>query len=202
VTDADVEDLQALVAAFAGSPLRARLAAASAPRREAGFAFALDPDGGGPLVTGFVDAIAIEADGSVLVVDYKTDRLEGADPATVSRQDYGIQRTVYALAVLRDGAPAVEVAHVFLEQPESPAAVRYTQADAAALHEELVGVASGVLTESWPVTDRPHRGLCGDCPARPALCSHPEDVTLRESPPPQAGDGESAGALAGSGGPS
>ncbi len=58
------------------SPLCARLAAARPVRREAGFAFALEPGGGGPLVSGFVDVLAREADGTALIVDYKTDRLE------------------------------------------------------------------------------------------------------------------------------
>ena len=43
------------------SPLCARLAAARPVRREAGFAFALEPGGGGPLVSGFVDVLAREA---------------------------------------------------------------------------------------------------------------------------------------------
>ena len=61
---ADVEDIRALVAAFGASPLCERLAAARRVRREAGFAFALEPGGGGSLVNGFVDAMAEEAPGS------------------------------------------------------------------------------------------------------------------------------------------
>jgi ATP-dependent helicase/nuclease subunit A len=71
---------------------------------------------------------------------------------------------------------------VFLERPAEPAAAVFTQADAAMLHERLLQVAGGVLDERWPVTHAPHRGLCGDCPARRALCSHPESLTLREAP--------------------
>ncbi len=58
LTAADVADVQRLVAAFAASPLCARLAEAQTVRREAGFAFALEPDGAGPLVSGFVDVLA------------------------------------------------------------------------------------------------------------------------------------------------
>ena len=39
----------------------------------------IDPAGGGPLVTGFLDVVATEPDGGVLIVDYKSDRLEGAE---------------------------------------------------------------------------------------------------------------------------
>jgi len=205
----EVADIAGLVGAFAGSPLCARLATARHVRREAAFAFALEADGGGPLLSGFVDALAREPDGSVLVVDYKSDRLGEDEPATLADRDYGTQRQVYALAALRDGAPAVEVAHCFLERPAAPAVARYTQDDAPALAVALLDLAGGVLAERWPVTPRPHRELCGDCPGRSALCSWPESVTLR--PYEDAGGGgssragpylDSAGTLAGSGGPS
>ena len=115
--EAEVEDIRALVAAFAGSPLCARLAGARRLRREAPFAFALERAGGGPLVNGFLDVVALEPDGGVLIVDYKSDRLEGAEPAEIVERDYATQRVVYALAALRDGAPRVEVAYCFLERP-------------------------------------------------------------------------------------
>jgi ATP-dependent helicase/nuclease subunit A len=131
----------------------------------------------------------------VLVVDYKTDRLGEEDPAVLAERDYATQRMVYALAALRDGAPRVEVAHCFLEHPDEPACATFTQADAPALASALLDLAGGVLAEEWPVTPRPHRELCGDCPGRPSLCSWPEAVTLRPYE-------DSAGTLAGSGGPS
>ena len=164
-------------------------------RREAAFAFALEADGGGPLLSGFVDALAREPDGGVLVVDYKSDRLGDEDPATLAERDYGTQRQVYALAALRDGAPSVEVAHCFLERPAEAAVARYTRADAPALAAALLDLAAGVLAERWPVTSRPHRELCAECPGRASLCSWPESVTLRPYE-------DSAGTLAGSGGPS
>ena len=73
---------------------------------------------------------------------------------------------------------------MFLERPDAPALAVFTAADAPLLHERLVGVAAGVVDGRWPVTDRPHRALCGDCPARRALCSHPEALTLREEAEP------------------
>jgi ATP-dependent exoDNAse (exonuclease V) beta subunit len=178
-----VEDLRALVAAVAGSPLRARIAAARRVRREAPFAFAADPGGTGPLVSGFLDVLAEEPDGGVLIVDYKSDRLEGREPAAVVDHDYATQRIVYALAALRHGAPHVEVAYIFLERPAEPVSHTFTAADAAGLGERLLGLARGVLEERWPVTDAPHRDLCGDCPGRRALCSWPESATLAVNRP-------------------
>jgi len=196
---AQVEDIRAQVAAFAASPLCARLAAARGVRREAGFAFALEPDGGGPLLTGFVDVLAGEPDGTVLVVDYKTDRLdEGEQPEALIERAYATQRMVYALAALNDGAERVEVAYALLERPGEPVAATFTQADAPALAGALLDLAAGVLAERWPVAGRPHRELCGECPGRATLCSWPEAMTLR----PAAEAYESAGTLAGSGGPS
>ena len=75
----------------------------------------------------------------------------------------------------------------------------FTPADAPALAEALRGLAEGVLAERWPVAERPHRDLCGECPGRATLCSWPERTTLRSAEEAYA---ESAGTLAGSGGPS
>ncbi|HKH16547.1 MAG TPA: 3'-5' exonuclease, partial [Solirubrobacteraceae bacterium] len=192
-----VEDIIAQVVAFARSPLCARLAQSGGVRREAGFAFELSPGGGGPLVSGFVDVLARERDGSTLIVDYKTDRLEDEEPATLVERGYATQRMVYALAALHAGAPRVEIAYCVLERPEEPVAATFHRADAPALADVLLRLASGVLNERWPVAEHPHRELCGDCPGRHALCSWPEAMTLR---PPA--DAYEAGSLAGSGGPS
>jgi ATP-dependent exoDNAse (exonuclease V) beta subunit len=179
----EVQDIRDLVAAFAASPLCARLAAACRTRREAPFAFGLEPGGGGPLVTGFLDAVAVEPDDGILIVDYKSDRLEGAEPAAVVERDYATQRIVYALAALRDGAPRAEVAYCFLERPGEPVTRAFTVADIPALEEQLGALARGMIAGEYPVAAVPHRELCGDCPGRAALCSWGEDMTLRELPP-------------------
>ena len=53
-----------------------------------------------------------------LVVDYKSNVLDGAEPAEVVEDEYELQRLVYALACLRAGAEEVEVAYQFLERPD------------------------------------------------------------------------------------
>jgi ATP-dependent helicase/nuclease subunit A len=196
LTDEEVEDIRDLVAAFAASPLCARLAAVRRTRRELPFAFGLEPAGGGPLVTGFIDAAAVEPDGGILIVDYKSDRLEDATPEELVERDYATQRIVYALAALRDGAPRVEVAHCFLERPGEPVSRAYTAADAPALAEQLARLATPLLEGRYPVTTQPHRDLCGDCPGRAALCSWPETATLRPAPSasPEAADRRSPAA--------
>jgi ATP-dependent exoDNAse (exonuclease V) beta subunit len=176
LTGAEISDLQGLVAAFIGSALMRRLDAAQRVRREAAFAFALEPAGGGALINGFVDVYAEEADGGVLIVDYKSDRLGGAEPAELVERDYAVQRTVYALAALRAGAPHVEVAYCFLERPLEPVTAIYREP--SPLQEHLVTLARGVLDGEYPVTERPHPDICGDCPGRRSLCVYASDGTF------------------------
>jgi RecB family exonuclease len=151
-------------------------------------AFALEPDGGGPLVRGIVDVYARERDGTHLIVDYKTDHVpEDATPAEYIARNYETQRLVYALAALREGAPAVEVAYCLLERPGEPVLQTFTAADAPDLADKLGQLAHGVIHHDYKVTATPHRELCGDCPGRHALCSHPQSETLRPPPAPWPG---------------
>ena len=175
--DAEVADLRAMVRAFAGSAVAARLARARDVRREHGFAFLLD---GGPIVTGVLDVLATEDAGAALVLDYKSDPLEGAEPEAIVEATYGVQRRLYALAALRSGAPAVDVVHVFLEDPARPAVRSYAAADAPALAAELTAAAGPLIAGEYPVAGVPHRGLCATCPGRAGLCSYPPELTDRE----------------------
>ncbi len=187
LTEEQRRDIRRLVGAFARSPLCTRLAHAQQVTREAQFSFTLEPDGSGPLVRGFVDVLAIEPDGTQLVVDYKTDFISD-DPDDYIARNYETQRLVYALAALRDGAPRVEVAYCLLDHdPETPVTRTYTQADAPDLADEINRLATGILTHAYPVTPTPHRELCGDCPGRAKLCSYGPDETLRPPPAPWPG---------------
>ncbi|HET6551433.1 MAG TPA: UvrD-helicase domain-containing protein [Solirubrobacter sp.] len=188
LTEEQIDDIRRLVAAFNDSPLHARVANAKSVTREAGFAFTLEPDGSGPLIRGFVDVLARETDGTQLVVDYKTDALpDDTAPADYIARHYETQRIVYALATLRAGADRTDVAYALLERPQEPVIMSYTQADAPELAHRLSTLAHGILHHHYPVTDTPHRELCGDCPGRLALCSHPQSRTLRPPPAPWPG---------------
>ena len=94
------------------------------------------------LIGGVFDVIAREPGGLTLVVDYKTDRLDGADPPDAGRPAYGTQRLVYALAALRGGAERVEVVHTFLELPQRPAVAR--------LHPRAGAGRSRPSSARWP----------------------------------------------------
>ena len=125
--------------------------------------------------------IGSEQPGSV-IVDYKTDRLEGRDPAALVEREYRAQRLIYALAALRSGAPRVDVVHVFLEAPERPASAGYESSHRDELERELSELVAGVLRQEFAVTETPYRGICQGCPAEGGLCSWPRDMTRRQAP--------------------
>jgi len=179
---AELDDIAALVERFARTELCARLGRARGVRREQRFGFLLDR----ALITGMLDVIASEPGNRMLIVDYKTDRLEGgaerSDPAAVVAGSYATQRLVYALAALRSGAQEVEVVHVFLEAPDELVVAAFTSAQAPELEAQLGGLVDGVLRRQFAVTDVPHRELCSGCPAEGGLCSWPLEMTQREAP--------------------
>jgi ATP-dependent helicase/nuclease subunit A len=160
-----------------------RVAGAEALWREHPFAFSAGHQA--PLVTGVIDLLALEADGTYLVLDYKSDRLEaGARLEELVEREYAIQRVLYALALLRGPARTVEVLHWFLERPHEWVSVRFGEDERGALQERLLGRLRLVRERAFAVSDRPHRGLCLTCPGRGGLCSWGEAETLREDVDP------------------
>ena len=134
-----------------------------------------------------IDVLAREHDGGYLVVDYKSDEVAEADELEeLVARDYALQREVYALAVLRTGAPWVEVEHWFLARPREWASARFTAAERDALQASLQERLRRALRTGFAVTPRPHRDLCATCPGRTRLCSWPESVTMAVEPPPAA----------------
>jgi ATP-dependent exoDNAse (exonuclease V) beta subunit len=184
VREHEAEEIAALVAGFLASDLRARIAAAADVRPELQFAFTLEPPGASGrslLINGVVDVHATEAD-RVLVVDYKSDRLEERTPAELTEDHYSTQRVVYALAALRSGAERVEVAYCFLERPDDVVSTVYTSADEPELERRLLELAAGVVEGRFEPSPEPHRQLCADCPGRAGLCSWDSERTLAELP--------------------
>ncbi len=172
-----------LTAALRAAPAR-RIALAESVRREHPFAFALGPRE--PLITGVIDLLAVDADGTPVVLDYKSDRVApDADLETLVAREYAIQRELYALTVLREGAEAVEIVHWFLERGEWVTAA-YRASELPALEGTLAERAQRASEQPFAVSAHPHRGLCLTCPGRGGLCSWEEELTLRERPFPLA----------------
>jgi hypothetical protein len=171
-------DVRALLAGLIGSTTFGRLSGLRDVRREQRFAYPV----GETLITGVFDVIAQDRPGHLLVLDYKSDRLAGADPAGVVAERYVAQRTIYALAALKLGAPAVEVVHLFLEAPEEPVAAELGVGDVEALEADLavrVARVGGNGSGDFRVTETPGRRVCDGCPAQGGLCSYPLEMTTR-----------------------
>lgn len=176
------EEIAALIAGALAAAPALRLRAARRARREHPFAFSLEPaHPPQPLVTGVLDLIVEQPDGSSLIVDYKSDRLAGGeDLEQLVQRDYGFQRLLYALAAIEGGAPEVEVAHWFLERPEEWLAARFVAGEQHCLRERLLGRVASVRANGFAVTQAPHRAICLTCPGRGGLCSWGETRTMSE----------------------
>jgi ATP-dependent exoDNAse (exonuclease V) beta subunit len=156
------------------SPLRERLGT-EATRARAEVPLLLGV--GDTVLRGSIDLLVEREGAPPLVIDYKTDRLGGADPAERAGH-YEVQRSVYALAVAEAlGVEEVEVAYVFLERPAEPAVSLLGSAEMdaarAALEETIASIESG----NFPVAPPEQRdwSLCRGCPALRGLCSGPRE---------------------------
>jgi ATP-dependent helicase/nuclease subunit A len=165
-TEADGERIAAFVAAWSDCSLRERVDGLAHARPEVPFAFEV----GGVLFRGRFDVFGREADGSALVVDFKTNRLDERVAQEVMDRTYAVQVTTYALAALRTGAPAVEVAYAFLERADAVATRRFEADAAGALEAELQEAIDAIRAGQFPA--RP--GFqCRECPALDLLCAGP-----------------------------
>jgi ATP-dependent exoDNAse (exonuclease V) beta subunit len=162
------------VRAWIGSPLLARIAAeARQTRAEVPLLLGV----GGTVLRGSIDLLVEREGAPPLVVDYKTDRLDGADPAERAAH-YGVQRSIYALAVAEAlGAREVEVAYVFLERPDEPATSVLGSTEMAAARTSLEKTIGRINQGEFPVAseDRRDWSLCRGCPALRGLCSGPRE---------------------------
>ncbi len=130
--------------------------------------FAFEHDG--VLLHGRLDVLWTDGDRS-LVVDYKSNALEGADPAAIVDAEYSLQRLVYALACLRAGASEVEVVYQFLERPDEVVSATFSAADTSGLEAELSAAIARIRAGEFRPT--PSEFACSDCPALDLVCAGP-----------------------------
>jgi ATP-dependent exoDNAse (exonuclease V) beta subunit len=79
----------------------------------------------GTVLRGSIDLLVEEDGAPPLIVDYKTDRVDGTPLAELAAR-YEIQQAIYALAVTEAKKEReVELAYVFLERPEEPVVARW-----------------------------------------------------------------------------
>jgi ATP-dependent exoDNAse (exonuclease V) beta subunit len=101
----------------------------------------------GTVLRGSIDLLVEEDDSPPLIVDYKTDRVDGREPAELAAR-YEIQQSIYALAVAEArGVEEVELAYVFLERPGEPVLTRWgpdeIKAGRSRLESEIARVRKG-----------------------------------------------------------
>jgi ATP-dependent exoDNAse (exonuclease V) beta subunit len=162
------------VRAWIASPLRGRIAA-EARRTRAEVPLLLGV--GDTVLRGSIDLLVEREGAPPLVIDYKTDRLGDSTPAERAAH-YGVQRSIYALAVAEAlGVDEVEVAYVFLERPDEPAASVLGPAEMAAAQAKLEETIARISRGEFPVAPQEERdwSLCRGCPALRGLCSGPRE---------------------------
>ena len=165
-TDLELDRIFGLVQAYCASELAQRIAGLPSARPERPFAFEHD----GVLLHGRLDVLWRDGE-QALVLDYKSNALDGMDPATVVDDEYRLQRLVYALACLRDGASEVEVVYQFLERPDDLVAATFSSQDVVGLEAELSEAIARIREGEFRPT--PSEFACADCPALDLVCAGP-----------------------------
>ena len=165
-TDDEVERIRSLIEAYCTSELAARVAGLDGVAKERHFTFEHD----GVLLHGFLDTYH-RAGERALVVDYKSNLLDGQEPSEIVARSYELQRLVYALACFRAGAEEVEVAYLFLERPDEPVTTTFTRAQVAELEAQLSAAIARLRAGEFRPT--PSEYACAGCPALDVVCAGP-----------------------------
>jgi ATP-dependent exoDNAse (exonuclease V) beta subunit len=132
----------------------------------------------GAILRGSIDLLVEREGAPPLIVDYKTDRLDGAAPDERAAK-YRIQQAIYALAVSESReADEVEVAYVFLERSDEPVVQTLDREAMDRGREELAATIARIAAGEFPVAPVERRSwdLCRGCPALGRLCSGPSAV--------------------------
>jgi ATP-dependent helicase/nuclease subunit A len=165
----ELDRIEALVQAYTRSGLARRLAALVGARPERPFSFEHD----GVLLHGRLDVLW--RDGiRAFVADYKSNVLDGVEPAEVVDAEYRLQRLVYAIACFRDGAEEVEVVYQFLERPEDVVSATFRGPDVEGLEAELSAAIARIRAGDFRPT--PSEFACAGCPALDLVCAGPRLV--------------------------
>lgn len=169
---------RATLEGWLASPLLSELERAPMARfrPEVPFRLAL---GGETVLRGTIDLLVTAAGEPPTVLDYKTDALHGGVPAALG-ESYALQRDLYAAAVSEaTGAPVLRSVYLFLERPDQPLIETLGGDAIAAGRSRIETLVARIRAGGFEPTPEPHAGLCHDCPARPRLCPHGKELTLR-----------------------
>jgi len=166
VTPPELERIRGLVTSYVDSDLARRIAVLPGVRPERPFAFEHD----GVVVNGRLDVLWRQGT-EALVLDFKTNALEGRAPSGIVEDEYRVQRLVYALACLRSGVERVEVVYHFLEEPDAVVSSTLVAADTPELERELSDLIARIRAGEARPTPSPF--ACSGCPALDVVCGGP-----------------------------
>jgi ATP-dependent helicase/nuclease subunit A len=172
VTSSELDRIAELVEAFCASDLAKRVAGLPGARPERPFTFEHDD----VILRGRLDVLWQDG-GQALVVDYKSNALEGREPGEIVDSEYVLQRLVYALVCLRAGASEVEIAYQFLERPDDVVSTTFTHEDVPELDAELSAAIGRIRAGDFRPT--PSEFACSDCPALDLICAGPRLAVAR-----------------------
>jgi ATP-dependent exoDNAse (exonuclease V) beta subunit len=165
-TDEEVDRIRSLIQAYCTSELATRVSGLDGVAKERHFTFEHD----GVLLHGYLDTYH-RAGERALVVDYKSNVLEGQEPSEIVAHSYELQRLVYALACFRAGADEVEVAYLFLERPDEPVVTTFTRDRVPELEADLSTAIARLRAGEFRPT--PSEYACAGCPALDVVCAGP-----------------------------
>lgn len=168
----EAEQLSGACTAYAGSPWAQRVADALVTRREMPFAFRVGEAERSFVLFGNIDVYAEEADGAVLIVDYKTGRSSTAEEL---KERYELQARCYALAALRNGASSVELAFVrpqVIEADGMPQSFRYPfeAGDVDEIAQELLAYWDEMHAGAYQPLESWDDYTCPSCPIAEGVC--------------------------------
>jgi ATP-dependent exoDNAse (exonuclease V) beta subunit len=119
-------------------------------------------DAGGITIRGFADLLARDVS-PPLILDYKSNNLQGTTAAAKMAEQYDLQRDLYGLAVA-DGleAETVDTAFVFLEDVENPVEMRLGQEELARARDRVDSLVTTIRTGSF-FGESAAAIPCGEC---------------------------------------
>jgi ATP-dependent exoDNAse (exonuclease V) beta subunit len=165
-TAEDEARIARMLSSWAGSQLAERVRGLQGVTVELPFAFAVDD----VLIRGRFDLYHRGADGSALVVDYKTNVLGDRTPDELVERSYGHQVAIYALAALLGGATSVDITYAFLDRPDAVVVRSFTSGDLDSLRDGVRASMAPILEGRFLPRPGP---WCNECPALDLLCAGP-----------------------------
>lgn len=130
---------------------------------------------GPTLVHGFIDAVVPEADGTLTVVDFKTNEIRSADQLAELTDNYRVQLQLYALAAQAVFQKPVKRAVLFFLDADQSVEIDVSPSALSALATDLEQTCTllpeGCTIEAYPMTE--NRAVCMRCGYR-TLCGRSE----------------------------